>query len=191
MPEYRRYYQPGGTYFFTVVTEGRAPFLATGTAREILREAFEQTLARWPFNIDAIVLLPDHLHTIWTLPTHDTDYSRRWAFLKKQFTREWLASGGREHEISDSRERNRRRGVWQRRFWEHTVRDERDFELHCDYIHYNPVKHGLATCPHVWPHSSFSRFVREAYYPERWCCVCGDRMPKPLTFDDIKHSIGE
>jgi putative transposase len=185
MPEYRRAFLPGGTFFFTFVTAGRAPILATPEARVCLRTALQQTAARWPFAIRAIVLLPDHLHTIWTLPDGDADFSRRWAFLKKQFTRGWLAAGGAEQATSHSRRRNRRRGVWQRRFWEHTIRDEVDFIRHCDYIHYNPVKHGRAECPHAWPYSSFPRFVSENKYAADWQCVCRGRAVGPLRFDDL------
>ena len=103
---------PGGTFFFTVVTERRATLFQNRKARSLLRTAFLQALARWRFNIDAIVLLPDHLHTIWTLPEDDHDFSTRWSFLKRTFTKGWLAQGGREQGVSASRKRNRRRGVW-------------------------------------------------------------------------------
>lgn len=185
MPEYRRAFVPGGTFFFTLVTEGRAPILCSEDGRTALRTAFQLTTRRWPFEIDAIVLLPDHLHAIWTLPPPDHDFSRRWGFLKKEFTKLWLAAGGAEQCTSDSRRRNRRRGVWQRRFWEHAVRDESDFERHCDYIHYNPVKHGHADCPHAWPYSSFDRFVRQGIYEPAWHCACQNRVVKPPDFGTL------
>ncbi len=191
MPEYRRVLQPGGTFFFTAVTEQRQALFRSVTARTLLRTALQETQQRWPFVIDAIVVLPDHLHTIWTLPEGDADFSTRWSFLKSTFTRSWLAANGREIVVSDSRRRNRRRGVWQRRFWEHTIRDDEDYERHCDYIHYNPVKHGLAACPHAWPYSSFLRFVKEGYYSGTWLCVCDGRSVCDHGFDDVAHSIGE
>ena len=143
MPNYRRVYVPGGMFFFTLVTQGRVPILTDPDARGHLRRAFVDCRSRWPFRIEAIVLVPDHLHAIWSLPRGDTDYSIRWAWIKKEFTKSWVAEGGVEEAVSDSRRRNRRRGVWQRRFWEHSIQDEDDLERHCDYIHYNPVKHGL------------------------------------------------
>jgi putative transposase len=191
VPEYRRAFVPGGTFFFTLVTEGRAPVLTTALAGDCLRAAFRETLARWPFDVRGIVLLPDHLHTIWTLPDDETDFSIRWGFLKKQFTRAWLAAGGTERSTSASRARNRRRGVWQRRFWEHTIRDEADLVHHCDYIHYNPVKHGLVACPHAWPHSSFQRFVREKCYEADWQCVCRGQTPVSVRFDDLATTAME
>jgi REP-associated tyrosine transposase len=143
VPDYRRAYVPGGMYFFTLVTERRAPILTDPNAREFLRQAFVRCRSGWPFRIEAIVLLPDHLHAIWSLPRGDANYSLRWAWIKKEFTKSWIGAGGSEEAISASRRRNRRRGVWQRRFWEHCLEDEDDLERHCDYIHYNPVKHGL------------------------------------------------
>lgn len=185
MPDYRRAFVPGGTFFFTLVTERRARIFCDPHARLCLREAFRATEARWPFEIRTIVLLPDHLHTIWSLPERDSNFSRRWAFLKKTFTQSWLAGAGREQPVSASRRKNRRRSVWQRRFWEHTIRGEREFERHCDYIHHNPVKHGLATCPHAWTYSSFHRFVREGYYERDWHCLCDGQSTPPPQFDDL------
>ena len=191
MPEYRRYYQRGGCFFFTLVTEGRAPLLCAPKARPLLHVAIQQIRQRWPFTIDAFVLLPDHLHTIWTLPEGDTDYSRRWALIKKTFTQSWLQAGGREQLTSDSRRRGHRRGVWQRRFWEHLIRDERDFEKHCDYIHFNPVKHEVASCPHAWPHSTFDRFVCDGHYPRDWCCRCSGRPAHAPSFDGLDRTAME
>ena len=191
MPNYRRAFVPGGTYFFTLVTERRAPFLCTPRARTLLRSALRDTLARWPFDLDAIVLLPDHLHTLWTLPPGDAAYPRRWAFLKKEFTKHWLAAGGWEQPRSASRVRHRRRGVLQRHYWEHTIRDEADFGRHCDYIHYNPVKHGLVACPHAWPFSSFHRLVRLGWYEADWGCCCDNRRPNRPDFGDIEDTVGE
>ncbi len=185
MPEYRRAFVPGGTFFFTVVTANRQRILTTPRAIDFLKHATLQTQARWPFTIDASVILPDHLHAIWTLPKGDFDFSMRWGYLKKTFTKAWLAERLPTQRVSASQQRDRRAGVWQRRFWEHTIRDERDMNAHHDYIHFNPVKHGLATCPHAWPHSTFEKAVRETRYDADWCCSCGDRRAKAPTFDEI------
>ena len=185
MPEYRRWFQLGGTFFFTLVTEQRAPILCDQRARMLLRASIEETQQRWPFRALAWVLLPDHLLTIWTLPVGDGDFSRRWAFLKKQFTRGWLANGGPEAARSASRVKNRRRGVWQRRFWEHLIRDEDEFQRLLDYIHHNPIKHGYVRCAHEWPYSTFHRMVREGRYATDWCCCCRRRPPRERFTTDL------
>mgnify|MGYP003808201581 CR=1 FL=1 len=138
-----------------------------------------------------MVLLPDHVHMIWTLPCDNADFSRRMALLKKEFTKGWRGLNGLEQPVSPSRRRDRRCGVWQRRFWEHLIRDDNDFIRHCDYIHYNPVKHGLADCPHAWPYSSFHRFVQADVYPRDWRCACGAAPPPPPGFDDIAETARE
>lgn len=168
MPDYRRWYVPGGTYFFTVVSYRRAPFLCCDAARPFLHAAIDRERQDRPFEIRAIVLLPDHLHTLWTLPPHDADYSTRWSAIKAEFTRNWLALGGGEGDVSVAERREGRRGVWQPRFREHTIRDEDDFENHFDYIHYNPVKHGHARAPKDWPWSTFHKYVRLGIYPANW-----------------------
>jgi putative transposase len=168
MPNYRRWRIPGGSFFFTVVTAGRRPILTTELGRASLREALAEIQAERPFEIFAIVLLPDHLHAIWTLPPGDDDFSSRWGAAKASFTKKYLASGGVEAPISDSRRKKRERGVWQRRFWEHFVRHEDDLKRCLDYLHYNPVKHGLVERVRDWPWSSFQRFVKLGEYPENW-----------------------
>jgi putative transposase len=168
MSDYRRYFVAGGTFFFTVVTERRAPIFTDLPARQILGRAMRQCFQRLPVDVVAIVLLPDHLHALWTLPPGDIAYSLRWRWIKREFTREWLSVGGAEQVRRPSRVRERRRGVWQRRFWEHTIRDESDLEAHFDYIHYNPVKHGLVRRPRDWPWSSFHRWVRLGHYHMDW-----------------------
>src|SRR4051794_35432645 len=120
MPRFRRLFIPGGTYFFTQVTDRRIPLFLEAEARALLSALLRQCKARWPFSISAIVVLPDHLHTIWILPEGDDSYSRRWGWIKKEFTKEWLKRGHTEQQVSAGRERDRRRGVWQPRFWEHT-----------------------------------------------------------------------
>ena len=144
MPDFRRYFVPGGTYFFTLVTAGRRPLFGHEEARTLLGKIVREECKRAPFETVAIVLLPDHLHAIWTLPPGDDDYARRWQAIKAKFTVHWLASGGAEGEVTPGYRRQRRRGVWQPRFMEHTIRDEQDLHHHADYIHYNPVKHGHA-----------------------------------------------
>jgi putative transposase len=182
---YRRYRVEGATYFFTVVTDGRAPIFVTDDGRAILRAALRGCMARWPFALDAIVLLPDHLHALWTLPPDDANYSRRWGWVKKEFTKAWLAGGNPERAVSAGRAAKRQRGVLQPRFWEHLIRDEADFERHADYIHYNPVKHGYAEAPRDWRWSSFRRFVAGGAYPDDW------GTGAELTFPEIDARTGE
>jgi putative transposase len=170
MPDYRRFTIPGATVFFTVVTHERRRFLTDPLARRCLRMAFRVVRARYPFEVHSIVLLPDHLHALWILPPGDPGYPLRWRRIKEEFTRRYLAGEGEEGPGSASRGVRNERGVWQRRFWEHTIRDEEDFERHCDYIHYNPVKHGLVECPRDWAYSSFHRWVRRGAYPRDWAC---------------------
>ena len=165
MSNWRRVFVPGGTYCFTLVTEHRAPILASPAARSILRRVLRDCRQTWPFEIIAIVLLPDHLHTLWRLPAGDCDYPGHIGWIKKEFTKAWLAGGGAEQPVSVSRGRHRRRGVLQRKSWEHCIRDEEDLANHMDYIHYNPVKHGYAVCAGDWPWSSFHRYQREGLYP--------------------------
>jgi putative transposase len=160
---YRRNFIPGGSFFFTVNLADRRSHLLTERVG-LLREAFRYVRARHPFALDAIAVLPDHLHAIWTLPLEEGDYAMRWRLIKAFFSR-GIEGGER---ISASRERKGERAIWQRRYWEHTLRDERDFERHCDYIHFNPVKHGHVSGAGEWPHSSFHRFVKLGMYPVDW-----------------------
>jgi len=136
----------------------------------------EKILAWKPFMVQAICVMPDHLHTLWTLPPQDDDYSLRWNQLKGEFTKKWLAQGGTEGARTLSKSRRGERAVWQRRGWEHAIRDEQDFIRHMDYIHYNPVKHGLTKRPHDWPWSTFQRYLREGRYEVNW----GDQEPANL-----------
>ena len=168
MPDYRRAIVPGGTFFFTLVTAERRRILCERVASIALQEAFEEVRSDRPFEEIASVVLPDHLHCIWELPEDDHDFSVRWKRIKAGFTRRYLRRGGSEASASTSRKQHGDRGVWQRRFWEHTIRDEADLNRHLDYIHYNPVKHGLVSRPVDWTWSSFHRFAREAHYPKDW-----------------------
>jgi len=170
MSNWRRVFDPGGTYFFTLVTENRARILNDPAARAILRLCLSDCRRRWPFEILAIVLLPDHLHTLWRLPPGDSAYSRRLGWTKKEFIKAWLAAGGQEQPVTASRERHRRRGVMQRRFWEHCLRDEQDLHRHMDYIHYNPVKLGYVSCARDWEWSSFHRYQAAGLYGADWGC---------------------
>jgi len=122
-----------------------------------------------PFEQMGVVLMPDHLHLLWRLPDGDSDFSSRIGAIKQCFTRLWLAGGGEEGSATPGRARQQYRGVWQKRFYEHWIRDYRDFKLHLDYIHINPVKHGLAARPGDWPWSSFQRYVRRGEYDADWC----------------------
>ncbi len=185
MAEYRRAHSPGGTFFFTVVTYDRQPFLCDSSARKLLRTVIEQCRDQWPFEIEAMVLLPDHLHALWTLPENDAAYSKRWGWIKKTFTQCWLESGHLAAEVSESKILRRRLGIWQVRFWEHQIRNEKDMEAHLNYIHYNPVRHGLANCPHSWPYSTFSKWVSREQYTKDWCCVCEGKTSKPPAFDSL------
>ena len=155
MPNYRRARVAGGVYFFTVVTFERRPLFADAFARGCLRRAWRDARHRYPFATEALCLLPDHLHCIWTLPAGDHDFSRRWNLIKGLTTRLY-----RQSRVAD------RSSLWQPRFWEHVIRDESDFHNHIDYIHFNPVKHGCAYRPGDWQWSSFRRYVRLGAYPE-------------------------
>ncbi|HET7832772.1 MAG TPA: transposase [Gallionella sp.] len=163
MRTYIRAFTPGGTFFFTVNLADRSARLLTDHISE-LRDSVRQVRERHPFHIAAMVVLPEHLHTIWTLPADDADYPTRWTLIKAGFSHKLAAI---EH-ISASRRRKGERGIWQRRYWEHQVRDEDDFARHVDYIHYNPVKHGYVKSPCDWPHSSFHRFVRAGILSADW-----------------------
>jgi putative transposase len=163
MTDYRRNRVPGATYFFTVNLHDRRSTLLVQNIN-ILRDAVRQTMRRAPFHIDAWVVLPDHIHTLWTLPEGDVEFSLRWQAIKMAFSRKIPAG---EHR-SASRAGRRERGIWQRRFWEHTVRDDQDYAAHMDYTHFNPVKHGLVTRVADWPYSSFHQAVAKGLYPREW-----------------------
>lgn len=168
MPAYRRSFIPGGTYFFTVVTYRRLPILVTEEARNIPHSVWLDVRKRFPFTSDAICLLPDHLHCIWTLPEGDANYSLRWREIKRLFSKKFTDAVGTSELRSASREKRGETTIWQRRFWEHTIRDEKDLERHVDYLHYNPVKHGLVKRVKDWEWSSFHRYVRMGVYEAEW-----------------------
>jgi len=168
MSTYRRARIAGGTYFFTVVTHRRRPVFSMAEARTMLRDAIHEVRGLHPFVIDAWVLLPDHLHCIWTLPPGDMDYSTRWGKIKAGFSRRARDLLYDESLLGSSRKKKRESSVRQRRFWEHTIGDERDLRRHMDYIHYNPVKHGLVENVRDWPYSTFHRLVQQGIYSQKW-----------------------
>lgn len=172
MPNYRRVWVPGGTYFFTVNLLERDRALLVDHIGD-LRSAFRAAIIARPFQIVALVVLPDHLHCIWRLPTDDADNATRWRHIKSLFARnvpygEWR---------SEHRTMKRERGIWQRRYWERLLRSERDVNMHVDYIHFNPVKHGHVCRVRDWPHSTFHRHVSKGMLAADW----GDAAPRAAS----------
>ncbi len=176
MPRYRRAIIPGGTFFFTVAIADRSGDLLI-RAVDRLRGVYRAVQERQPFETVAICILPDHLHAIWALPDNDTDFSQRWSLIKSGFSRGLNVTAARSARQIVKREK----GIWQRRYWEHAIRDDADLARHVDYIHFNPVKHGLVARVRDWPHSSFHRYVSRGELPEDWG---GDMR-------DISGSFGE
>ena len=168
MPNYVRWRERGATYLFTVVAYQRRRILSDALARRLLREAMVHVRRSLPFDMLACVLLPDHLHCIWAMPDGDDDFPRRWRQIKERFMRAYLAGGGIGLPVTSNQRSQGRRGVWQPRYWEHRIRDERDYLRHRDYIHLNPVKHGYANAPEQWPWSSFHRHVALGWLDPRW-----------------------
>lgn len=168
MPNYVRWREDGATYFFTVVTFHRRPLFNNSNARRLLRHAIVDTRRRWPFDHYACVLLPDHLHCIWTLPDGDDNFPLRWSFLKRRFAQEFIADGGKPLPVTHRMHKKRELGVWQPRYWEHRVRDEAELFAYRDYIHFNPVKHGYVNDPYEWPYSSVHRHQRLGWLTDDW-----------------------
>lgn len=164
MTECRRAFIPGGSYFFTVNLAQRHDNDLLVREVRTLRAAIRSVRMAHPFEIIAAVILPEHLHMIWSLPEADAGFPKRWNQIKGRFSRGLPAGEQR----GESRVTKRERGIWQRRYWEHAIRDEEDLRRHVEYIHYNPVKHGHAVSPAAWPHSSFHRYVRQGIYPVDW-----------------------
>jgi putative transposase len=164
--QYRRAFVPGASYFFTLVTEQRRPILASAAAIEVLRGAFRAVCKTRPFEVDAIVVLPDHLHCIMTLPPGDADFATRWRLIKTRFTKQ--CDPAFRAEANSARRAKREQAVWQHRYWEHLLRDETDYTRHVEYIHFNPVKHGYAASAIEWPYSSFRQYVAAGIYPADW-----------------------
>ena len=168
MVNYRRNYITGGTYFFTVNLYHRDTELLTRYI-QALREAFRSTKQQHPFRIDAIVILPDHLHTLWTLPKGDDNYPQRWRSIKSQFTRAIKIQG-----YPVKKNKRGEHYVWQKRYWEHTIKNQHDLQRHMDYIHYNPVKHGHVNNVSDWQYSSFHRYVAKGRLDKKWESQCRD-----------------
>ena len=173
MPDYRRYRRPGGTFFFTVNLLERSPNDLLVRHIDVLRHAVKETRQRQPFHIDAWVVLPDHLHCVWTLPADDTDNSVRWRSIKQIFSKAMPKTERR----SKVRLAHGERGIWQRRFWERMILDDADFAAHIDYCHINPVKHGLVRQTADWPYSTFHRYVKWGIIPMDWATS--------LAFDEV------
>jgi putative transposase len=202
MPNYCRWFVAGGCFFFTVVVHQRRRLFDDPRAVALLGNIMRECNGRWPYTVNAMVLLPDHLHVIWTLPASDAEYSKRLGWIKKEFTKRWEIGRAMPDElrakrqaqpdlrISAARQRERRHGIWQPRFWEHTLDSDDDFERHFDYIHWNPVKHGYVQYPHEWEHSTFHRYVDRGVYDRRWGCFTAP-PPASFRFEDIKHTTGE
>jgi putative transposase len=178
---------PGETYFFTVVTYQRRSILDREDHIRLLGRVMRSVRIHSPFRTIAMVVLPDHLHCIWSLPRGDADFSTRWKRIKRDFTVELLGRGSKPDSRPSSLGRDSRgeRDVWQRRFWEHIVRDEAELERLCDYIHYNPKKHGHAPSPADWPWSTFGRFVASGHYPPDW------GRSSPPSVEKLGSIVGE
>jgi putative transposase len=162
MPKYRRNHQPDGLYFFTVTLKDRSKTLLTDHI-DSLKQSLTRVQKESPYLSKAIVVLPDHLHAIWQLPGEDQNYSLRWRKIKAYFTHSLNSRG-----VPIEKNKHGKFTVWQQQFWEHTIRDVRDFENHVNYIHYNPVKHGLVSRVRDWPYSSFHRYVRRGILDLHW-----------------------
>jgi putative transposase len=164
MPDFHRYRVPGGCYFFTAnLLERRGNTLLTDRI-DYFREAVQRVRRSRPFTIDAWVILPDHMHAVWTLPPSDDDFSTRWRLIKTFF----VQALPKTERLSRVRRAKGERGIWQRRFWEHAIRDDEDYRAHVDYVHFNPVKHGLATSPAAWPFSTFRVCASRGLYSPDW-----------------------
>ncbi len=165
MPNYRRAFVPGGTWFFTVNLLQRRNNDLLIREVELLRQTVRRVKMNYPFTIDAWVVLPDHFHCLWTLPPNDADFSTRWRLIKTGFSKGLPKTEYR----SKVRIAAGERGIWQRHYWEHCIRDELDYQRHIDYVHVNPLKHGYVRRVSDWPYSSFHRYVAQGVYPENWC----------------------
>jgi len=179
--EYRRDKTPGATYFFTVITYQRQPILHLPENIHLLRQSFHYVKQRHPFEIDAIVILPDHIHCLWTMPPEVSNFSIRWQLIKSYFSHRCPSKY--RQQPSASRLKKQEQAIWQRRFWEHKIRDEKDFANHVDYIHYNPVKHGLVTVPGDWVHSSFHKFIKSGDYSSNWGVDTDISFPSTIGFE--------
>ncbi|GAB5443979.1 MAG: transposase [Fuerstiella sp.] len=179
MSDYRRYFVAGGCFFLTLVTYNRRPILVSDPARRFLRESIAMVRRRWAFQIVATVLLPDHIHLLMQLPPADSNYSTRIKRIKEEFTLRWRAQSLPEPKVTEAQRAKGERGIWQSRFFEHTVKDEDDLKRCVDYVHWNPVKHQLVNRVRDWKWSSFHRFVAAGEYSVDW----GRTMPPSIEAD--------
>lgn len=170
MPDYRRNRIPGGCYFFTVNLLERHGNTLLIDEIHLLRRVVKQAKDRHPFHIDGWVVLPEHMHFMLTLPQGDDNFVKRIRLIKTLFSRRLPETEYR----SSVRQRRRERGIWQRRYWEHTIRNDDDYARHMDYLHYNPVKHGHVSQVKDWPYSSFHSLVKDQVYPADWAGCAGD-----------------
>jgi putative transposase len=191
VPEYRRAHIPGSTIFLTLVTYRCERLFSTPANIDRLRQACAIAMAEKPFAIDAAVILPEHIHFLWTLPPDDPDYSYRVGRMKVLFTRALRGANNLPEDVCESRRKHRESDVWQRRFYEHTIWDEVDLRKHLDYLHFNPVKHGLVKCVHEWEYSSFHRGVRRGEYDVKWGCQCGENKLTPDVANLMNLEMGE
>ena len=165
MPNYKRAFIPGGTWFFTVNLLERHNNDLLIREIDLLRKVVRNVKQKYPFHIDAWVVLPEHMHCIFTLPPNDSDFSLRWRLIKSGFSR----SLPKTEYLSPVRKASGERGIWQRHYWEHLIRDDDDYQRHIDYVHVNPVKHGYVERVQDWPYSTFHRYVESGIYPIDWC----------------------
>ncbi|MCP3878296.1 MAG: transposase [Sulfitobacter sp.] len=168
MPRYRRQNAQGSTWFFTIVTYKRRAFLCGDEVCTALRCSIKKVQTKYPFKIEAWVLLPDHFHCIWTLPDQDSNFQLRISLMKRYVTQSCAGFLHQESLNTPSRRKRKESTIWQRRFWEHQIQSEKDLKTHMDYIHYNPVKHELCQSPIEWPYSTIHRLTKEGVYPENW-----------------------
>jgi putative transposase len=191
MPEYRRANIPGSSVFLTLITYQREQLFLVPENIDKLRQACNLMMAEKPFTIDAAVILPEHIHFLWTLPPDDRDYSYRVGRMEVLFTRALRGANNLPENVCESRKKHRESNVWQRRFYEHTIRDEFDLRKHLDYLHFNPVKHGLVKCVHDWQYSSFHRGVRRGEYDAKWGCQCNGNIFTPAVASLMDLEMGE
>ena len=183
MPEYRRIYQPGGTFFFTLVTYQWQEIFISPEIRALFIECVQYVQQYHPFTTEEYCILPDHIHMLWRLPEDVYDYSMRIGQIKRRFSQQTTAKFGKPNSIGESRKKRRELTIWQRRFWEHLIRGEDDLNRHIDYIHYNPVKHGWVKKVRDWESSSFHDYVRNGYYDPDWGDV--------YDIDEKRYNFGE
>lgn len=173
---YRRLKVEGASYFFTLVTHQRRKLFANADTVALLELAIARVCERHPFSVEAQVTMPDHIHAIWHLPQGDADYSTRWRLIKEAFSKGYVKRHGRP-DVGAARQARGEQALWQRRFWEHLIRDDRDFHVHLDYIHLNPVHHGFVTAPRDWPHSTFAQWVSKGVYEPAWGSDAKQELP--------------